>query len=63
MKFVIKPSGTQYYFTIVASNGLTLAASERYHNKSDAIAAAESIKKNAGSAPIEDTTARAAYGR
>ena len=56
MKMKIKRSGTQYYFNVVASNGQVLATSERYVNKADAKSAAESIKRNAGTAKIEDDT-------
>lgn len=52
MKFVIQPSGIQWYFTIVARNGRTLATSETYWNKSDAISAAKSIIDEGGDAPI-----------
>lgn len=59
MKFKILKSGAQYYFNIVASNGQVLATSERYYNKADAVSAANSIKRNAAAAPIDDTTAAA----
>lgn len=56
MKFKILKSGSQYYFNIISSNGQVLATSERYYNKSDAKSTAESIKKNAAYATIEDAT-------
>ena len=46
----------QYYFTIVASNGKTLATSETYWNKSDCRSAADLIKREASSATILDLT-------
>lgn len=55
MKFEIhRASGGQYYWRIVASNGQVLATSETYYNRTDAQAAAESVKSQAGSAPIDD---------
>ena len=56
MKMKIKNSGTQFYFNVVATNGQILATSERYVRKADAKSAAESIKRNAGAATIEDET-------
>lgn len=54
MKFKIKTaSNGQYYCIIVASNGLTLFTSEMYVSRYDAVAAAENVKKNGGTAPIE----------
>lgn len=52
MKFVIKPSSGQWYFTIVATNGRVLASSERYWNMSDAISAAQTIINQAGGGTI-----------
>jgi uncharacterized protein YegP (UPF0339 family) len=56
MTFQIRRSGTQYYFRVVASNGETLASSERYWNKSDCRHAVDVIKAQAGSARIDDQT-------
>ena len=56
MKMQIKKSGTQFYFNVVATNGQVLTTSERYVHKADAKSAAESIKRNAGTATIEDDT-------
>ena len=44
MKFVIVPSGGQYYFRILAANNRTLANSERYHNRADCQNAINLIK-------------------
>jgi uncharacterized protein YegP (UPF0339 family) len=49
----VKRSGTQYYVKVVAGNGLTLAHSEQYVNKSDAINCAKLI---AGGGSWEDDT-------
>lgn len=58
MKITIRRSTSsgQYWFTIVASNGQKLAASEQYTTKASAMHAAELIKGNAGGASIEDLT-------
>ena len=46
----------QYYFRIVASNSKTLAHSETYVAKSDALHAINLIKREASSAPVVDLT-------
>lgn len=58
MKFRIKKStaAQPYTFSIVASNGQTLAASENYAAKASALSAIESIRANAADAEIEDLT-------
>lgn len=56
MVFQIRKSGGQFYFRIVASNGATLASSERYWNKSDCRRAVDLIKAQAGTAWIDDQT-------
>jgi uncharacterized protein YegP (UPF0339 family) len=56
MSFQIKRSGTQFYFRIVASNGKTLANSERYWNKADCRHAVDEIKTQAPTAWIDDQT-------
>ena len=43
-----------YFWRIVASNGLTLAASETYVNKQDAINAVHIVRVNAGNAQVLD---------
>jgi uncharacterized protein YegP (UPF0339 family) len=64
MQFEIHDSTNgQYYWTIVASNGRTLATSETYWNKADAKSAAQSVKSNAASAPILDQTRSASSSR
>lgn len=52
VKFPIKSSGTQWYFTIVSTNGRVLASSERYWNKADAVSAAQTIIDQAGGGTI-----------
>lgn len=53
---IFRSTNGQFYFRIVASNGQTLASSETYHNKQDAINAAYLIKNQAGSATVYDYT-------
>ena len=45
-----------YFFNIVASNGRTLAHSESYYNKQDAVHAAQVIMAEAATATIDDAT-------
>jgi uncharacterized protein YegP (UPF0339 family) len=52
VEFRIMPSGSQWYFKIVSSNGNTLAHSENYWNQSDAVSAAQSIINEARYAKI-----------
>lgn len=57
MSFVIKrSSNNQYLWLIKAANGQTLATSETYHNKADALSAVNSVKLNAAGARIVDET-------
>ncbi len=58
MQFEIHSSSSpvQPYYWKIVSGSDTLATSETYHNKSDAVRACESVKRNAGSAPIVDKT-------
>jgi uncharacterized protein len=57
MKFVVtKTSNGQFRFNLVASNGQTVATSETYARKGSALDTIESIKKNAGSATVDDQT-------
>lgn len=56
--FLRKAVNGQWYFTIHARNGLTLArASETYHNRQDAIDAGFLIINNAGGASFEEAAA------
>ncbi len=48
-------NGVQYYFRIVSGSNV-LAHSENYNQKASAVSAAESIKRNAGTAQIDDQT-------
>lgn len=53
MVFKLIPSGSQWYFKIIApGNYKTLATSERYHNEADARHAAQLIINNAGNGRI-----------
>jgi len=56
MKFVIyKDSAGNYRWRLVSSNGQTVAsAGESFTSHSNAKRAAENVKAQAGSAPIED---------
>ena len=57
MKFVMKrTSNDQYRFNLVASNGQVVATSETYTRKASALDTIESMKKNVGSASIDDQT-------
>jgi uncharacterized protein YegP (UPF0339 family) len=53
----------KYYWKIISANGKTLATSEMYHNKSDAVSAATTVKSNASSAKIVDKTRSAVSSR
>ncbi|HWL35011.1 MAG TPA: YegP family protein [Frankiaceae bacterium] len=57
MRFVINSSGTQVYFEIQSDgNYETLATSERYKDKDDALAAIDIIKAEAATAQTKDNT-------
>jgi len=49
-------STSQRFYWKIVSGSNTLATSETYYNKSDAIAACELVKRDAGTAPIVDKT-------
>jgi uncharacterized protein YegP (UPF0339 family) len=55
MKFQVKktPSG-EFRFNLLASNGQVVATSESYSRKQSALETIESIKKNVGSASVEE---------
>jgi uncharacterized protein YegP (UPF0339 family) len=58
MKFVVKKtSNGQFRFNLVASNGQVVATSESYTRKASALETIESIKRNAGSASLDDESA------
>ena len=58
MKFVItKDKAGEFRFTLVASNGQTVAISEGYKAKASALSTIESIKGKAADATIDDQTA------
>jgi uncharacterized protein YegP (UPF0339 family) len=56
MRFVIVrsrlPRRQRWRWLIVADNGRTLASSESYTNRGDALAAVEIVRNNAYAAPI-----------
>lgn len=56
-KFVIshKP-GKGYHWNLKATNGRVIATSEHYETKRAALAGIESVRKNAGSATVEDAS-------
>lgn len=53
MKAKVMRSGSQFYVKVVATNGTTLAHSENYWNKSDALNCARII---AGGGTVVDDT-------
>jgi uncharacterized protein YegP (UPF0339 family) len=58
MKFQVnKTSNGQFRFNLVAPNGQIVATSETYERKQSALDTIASIKKNAGGADIDDSTA------
>jgi uncharacterized protein YegP (UPF0339 family) len=58
MKFQVnKTSNGQFRFNLVAPNGQIVATSENYERKQSALDTIASIKKNAGGADIDDSTA------
>jgi uncharacterized protein YegP (UPF0339 family) len=58
MKFQVKKtSNGQFRFNLVAPNGQVVATSETYERKQSALDTIASIKKNAGNADIDDSTA------
>jgi uncharacterized protein len=60
VKFVVKKaSNGQFRFNVVASNGQVVATSETYTRKAAAMDTIESMRKNVGSAVVDDQTAAA----
>lgn len=53
---VYKDKAGEFRFRYKASNGETMFASEGYKAKASALAAIESIKKNASDAKVDDKT-------
>lgn len=57
MKFVLYKSGSQYYWTLYASNNRKIAdGSEGYWNKADALAGINLVKSTNSSTPVVDQT-------
>lgn len=46
----------EFRFKLIATNGQTIAVSQGYNSKESALNGIESVKENAPSAMIEDTT-------
>ena len=56
-KFVLKRGTTgKFRFSLHAANGQIVATSEAYETKRAALAGIESVRKNAGGAPVDDLT-------
>lgn len=56
-KFVVtKNAKGQYHFVLKAGNGETIAQSEMYSSKAAAMNGIASVKKNAGTAKVDDQT-------
>jgi len=57
---ILNPKGSNpshaYFCRLVSSNSKVLASSETYVNKADAVSATNSVKANAGTAPVDDLT-------
>lgn len=53
---IYKDKAGEFRFRFVAPNGQTLFASEGYTARASALAAIESIRKNAPGAKVDDTT-------
>lgn len=51
-----KDSGGKFRFRLKASNGQVIAVGEAYESKAAAMGGIESVKKNAGSATVDDQT-------
>ena len=55
-KYLIKKVKTGFVFALEAGNHETIGTSEVYSSKSSAVSGVESVKKNAGTAKVEDQT-------
>jgi uncharacterized protein len=53
-KFVVQKSGKGFHWSLLASNGKAIAASERYETRRAALAGIESVRKNAPKATVVD---------
>lgn len=51
-----KDAAGEFRFKLIATNGQTIAVSQGYNTKESALKGIESVKQNAGSAAIDDTT-------
>jgi uncharacterized protein YegP (UPF0339 family) len=52
-----KDTAGKFRFRLKASNGQVIATGEAYETKASALNGIESVRKNAGSATLEDQTA------
>ncbi|KRC90088.1 hypothetical protein ASE25_11405 [Terrabacter sp. Root85] len=52
-----KDAAGKYRFRLKASNGQVIATGEAYESKASALNGIESVRKNAGEAPLDDQTA------
>lgn len=55
-KFVVKATKTGFVFNLKAGNGETIATSEVYTTEAACLKGAESVRKNAADAKLEDQT-------
>ena len=51
-----KDAGGKFRFRLKASNGQVIAVGEAYETKTAAMSGIESVKKNAGTATVDDQT-------
>jgi uncharacterized protein YegP (UPF0339 family) len=51
-----KDAAGKYRFRLKASNGQVIATGEAYESKASALKGVESVRLNAGDAPVEDET-------
>jgi uncharacterized protein YegP (UPF0339 family) len=51
-----KDSGGKFRFRLKASNGQVIAVGEAYETKAAAMGGIDSVKKNAGTATVDDQT-------
>lgn len=59
MSFAVKKAAAGWKFDLLAANGQVVAVSEVYRTEVACRAGAESVRKNAPTAPLEDLTAPA----
>jgi uncharacterized protein YegP (UPF0339 family) len=57
-----KDAAGKYRFRLKASNGQVIATGEAYESKASALNGIESIRENAGDAPLDDQTTSGSQG-